>query len=329
VSYRPRRSGEHLGGGIPSGTGSPADVTAEGDPGTGGGAFGTFWPLATGTQAEITQGQGGGTSHTSPYTRYAIDLGIQTGTEVRAGFTGVVARISNTCSAGVAGCGDGFGNYVLLKGSDGTCSLHAHFSRVDVWPGLQVPKYTLLGLSGATGHVDGPHLHYDHVDCDNFHSLPWAPAEGGSLATGTVITSQNAPDCTALQGGCSNPQGNNANPQGNNSNPQQPGDPGGGGSSGTGGNQPQPAASISAAKGGPYKGGYTLDIAVHNFPTGTYTYSCHDNSGPGGADTVFWSHSVTVSDPNQSAWPGVFCYDSAPYVAYLEMNGVLSNRVQY
>lgn len=92
---------------------------------------------------------------------------------------------------------------------------------------------------------------------------------------------------------------------------------------------PPPQPSISASKGGYYDGGYTLNVAVHNFPTGTFTYYCHDNSGPGGSDVVFYSHAVSVTDPNQSSWPGVFCYDSAPYVAYLVMDGYRSNNVQF
>lgn len=94
---------------------------------------------------------------------------------------------------------------------------------------------------------------------------------------------------------------------------------------------PPAGASISASKGGPYgcDGCYTLDVAVHNFPTGTYTYYCHDNSGSGGSDRVFYSHDVAVTDPNQSTWPGVFCYDSSPYEAYVVMNGVASNTVSF
>jgi hypothetical protein len=89
------------------------------------------------------------------------------------------------------------------------------------------------------------------------------------------------------------------------------------------------APSISASRGGPDRGGFDLNIAVHNFPTGTFTYFCHDNSGPGGGDTVFFQHAVTVTSPNQSSWPGVFCFDSAPFVAYLVMDGVRSNSVQF
>jgi hypothetical protein len=94
--------------------------------------------------------------------------------------------------------------------------------------------------------------------------------------------------------------------------------PGGGGTTtppGGGGSPPPAGASISASQGGQYgcSNCSALNIQVHNFPTGTYTYYCHDNSGPGGSDTVFYSHAVSVTDPNQGTWPGVFCDDNAPY----------------
>jgi hypothetical protein len=95
---------------------------------------------------------------------------------------------------------------------------------------------------------------------------------------------------------------------------------------------PPPAlASITASLGGPYgcSGCSALNVQVHNFPAGTYTYYCHDNGGPGGSDTVFFSHAVSVTDPSESSWPGVFCYDSAPYLAYLVMDGLTSNSVQF
>ncbi len=95
---------------------------------------------------------------------------------------------------------------------------------------------------------------------------------------------------------------------------------------------PPPAgASISASQGGQYgcSNCSALNIAVHNFPTGTYTYYCHDNSGPGESDPIFYQHAVSVTDPNQSTWPGVFCDDNAPYTAYLVMDGVRSNSVTF
>lgn len=229
VRFRARRTSERVRRGLPSGIGDPNAVTAEAAVGTGGAGYGTFWPLSTGVRTQITQGQKGGDSHDRDTTLHAIDLGVPTGTEIRAGFNGVVARINRVCAPASPGCGGGFGNYVLLKAPDGTCALHAHLSRVDVEPSQPARKYTLLGLSGYSGSVEpagarGAHLHYDRVVCNTFASLPWAPAEGGALSAGRIITSQNAPDvvCLApLQGSCVNPQ-ETVSPQPGTVNPQPP-----------------------------------------------------------------------------------------------------------
>jgi hypothetical protein len=92
-----------------------------------------------------------------------------------------------------------------------------------------------------------------------------------------------------------------------------------------------PGPSIIASKGGHYgcSNCFALNIQVQNFPVGTYTYYCHDNSGPGGSDRIFFQHAVQVTSPNQGSWPGVFCDDNSPYAAYLVMDGVRSNSVQY
>jgi hypothetical protein len=91
------------------------------------------------------------------------------------------------------------------------------------------------------------------------------------------------------------------------------------------------SGSISVSQGSQYgcSGCSRLDVAVHGFRTGTYLYQCHDNSGVGGADATFVSGSVTVTDPNQSAWPGAFCFDSPPYTVYLAMGGVRSSSVTF
>jgi hypothetical protein len=41
-----------------------------------------------------------------------------------------------------------------------------------------------------------------------------------------------------------------------------------------------------------------------NFPTGTFTYACHDSSGPGGSNVVFFSHPVTITDPEPGKLAG-------------------------
>ena len=178
---------------LPPGEGNPNDYTVVGPPNAGGAGFATYWPLAQGATAKITEGPGGAYSHATIYTQDAVDLDVRTGTEIRAGFLGVVARVNRGCAVGSYSCGNGYGNYVYLKATDGTCAVMAHLSRIDVNPGQQVAQYTLIGLSGNTGNSTGPHLHYDRVDCNNNRSQPWAPIEGGSLSEGTTIRSQNHP----------------------------------------------------------------------------------------------------------------------------------------
>jgi murein DD-endopeptidase MepM/ murein hydrolase activator NlpD len=52
------------------------------------------------------------------------------------------------------------GNTVIIDHGLGVYSLYAHLSRIDVKVGQMVSNSELLGLSGATGRVTGPHLHW-------------------------------------------------------------------------------------------------------------------------------------------------------------------------
>jgi len=52
------------------------------------------------------------------------------------------------------------GNSVIVDHGEGLYSCYYHLSRIDVQPGEYVKKHTPLGLSGQSGRVTGPHLHF-------------------------------------------------------------------------------------------------------------------------------------------------------------------------
>ncbi|MEU0060926.1 M23 family metallopeptidase [Streptomyces sp. NPDC006334] len=80
------------------------------------------------------------------------DFAVPTGSPVLAVGPGTVH---------VTTCGDGFGRQVIVRHPDGYFTQYAHLSRIDVRPGRPVVAGQRLGLSGATGNVTGPHLHFE------------------------------------------------------------------------------------------------------------------------------------------------------------------------
>ena len=52
------------------------------------------------------------------------------------------------------------GNSVVIDHGEGLYSCYYHLSRIDVRVGQKVGKHERIGLSGDTGRVTGPHLHF-------------------------------------------------------------------------------------------------------------------------------------------------------------------------
>ncbi|WP_353945976.1 LysM peptidoglycan-binding domain-containing M23 family metallopeptidase [Streptomyces sp. HUAS MG91] len=80
------------------------------------------------------------------------DFTVPTGTSVKAVSNGTVVS---------AGDGGAYGNQVVIKNADGYYSQYAHLSSVGVSAGQTVTAGQQIGLSGATGNVTGPHLHFE------------------------------------------------------------------------------------------------------------------------------------------------------------------------
>lgn len=80
-----------------------------------------------------------------------MDFRAATGTPVHAANAGTVLLAQHLYFEG---------NCVIVDHGLGLYTLYMHLSRIDVKPGQRVASGELLGLSGATGRVTGPHLHW-------------------------------------------------------------------------------------------------------------------------------------------------------------------------
>lgn len=84
---------------------------------------------------------------------------IHTGMDFRAPM-GTVVRASNSGVVVLAQKLYFEGNCVIIDHGMGLYTMSMHFSRIDVHEGEHVTAGQRLGLSGATGRVTGPHLHW-------------------------------------------------------------------------------------------------------------------------------------------------------------------------
>lgn len=111
---------------------------------------------------KVSQGYYGRFSHRGD-DRYSLDFDMPVGTPVLACREGTVVALEERYARG--GPRPYFrnrANRVLVKHPDGTIGEYDHFREngVEVEAGQAVEAGTLLGYSGATGYVNGPHLHF-------------------------------------------------------------------------------------------------------------------------------------------------------------------------
>ncbi len=109
------------------------------------------WPVdsnvvTSGYGARNTGIAGASTNHKG------VDLKASTGANIYASDTGKVVTSAYSSS---------YGNYVVIDHGNGFTTLYAHMSKRLVNVGDKVTKGQKIGLAGATGIVNGPHLHFE------------------------------------------------------------------------------------------------------------------------------------------------------------------------
>jgi murein DD-endopeptidase MepM/ murein hydrolase activator NlpD len=81
-----------------------------------------------------------------------IDIGVASGTPIRAADSGRVA---------IAGSVSGYGNYTCIQHTGSLSTCYGHQSSIGVHVGQSVSQGQVIGLSGCTGLCFGPHLHFE------------------------------------------------------------------------------------------------------------------------------------------------------------------------
>lgn len=141
-------------------------------------------PFPAGASYRITQGPNDGFSHVPPYNTHAVDFGMPVGATVVASGAGTVVY-------------DGwFQNEirVIIDHGSNRCTQYVHLNRSIHEVGQWVRRGEVLGESGQTGNVTGPHLHWNMINCNNWTSREVVPTDelGTNYPVGAIAVSANA-----------------------------------------------------------------------------------------------------------------------------------------
>lgn len=112
--------------------------------------YGNFIKPLTGNTTSVFGNQRLFNSELQSYHR-GTDLRAKTGTPVYASNSGIVRLAQNLFYSG---------NIVIVDHGNGIFTNYAHLSKIQVRAGQHIARGDQIGLSGATGRVSGPHLHW-------------------------------------------------------------------------------------------------------------------------------------------------------------------------
>jgi murein DD-endopeptidase MepM/ murein hydrolase activator NlpD len=112
------------------------------------GAHGLIWPV----NGPITSPFGPRNINGHYEFHPGVDIGVPTGTPIRAAASGTVS---------IAAPEGGYGNYTCIDHGGGLSTCYGHQERFLVSAGRQVAQGQIIGLSDCTGYCFGPHVHFE------------------------------------------------------------------------------------------------------------------------------------------------------------------------
>lgn len=94
-----------------------------------------------------------------------IDMAAPKGTSIYASESGTVITVKKGCTHNYGkskscGCGNGYGNYLMINHGGGLVTVYAHCTDIYVGLGSTVTRGQLIATVGSTGASTGNHLHY-------------------------------------------------------------------------------------------------------------------------------------------------------------------------
>ena len=118
------------------------------------------------TAPTSTNRQGRTLPVTTPYGKRGgmWKLGYHTGEDYAApeGSLAVAVTWGKVIAVGITGWGPAYGTMVIIRTASGRYDYaYCHLAHVIVRVGQKVRPGTIVGFTGATGNVTGPHLHFE------------------------------------------------------------------------------------------------------------------------------------------------------------------------
>lgn len=108
----------------------------------------------------------GGTRGGQLRTHHGVEFNVPYNTEIRAAASGVVQVAGSDAESAYGPHPNFYGNLVVIQhdfrlNGQALFTLYGHLNEVLVSEGQQVDAQDVIGLSGATGVADGPHMHFE------------------------------------------------------------------------------------------------------------------------------------------------------------------------